>query len=62
MLLSGSPPPKIGLREGGPKEKLVVEERFFKPSTTSPLIRKMQHEYKMRSESKGRLCCFVLVV
>jgi hypothetical protein len=55
-------PPKIGLREGGPKEKLVVEERFFKPSTTSPLIRKMQHEYKMRSETKGRLCCFVLVV
>ena len=22
-------PPNIGLREGGPKEKLVVEERFF---------------------------------
>ena len=45
-----------------PKEKLVVEERFFKPSSTSPLIRKMQQERELMIETKGRLCCFVLVV
>ena len=56
-------PPQNRVKGGWAERKSWLWKKgFFKPSSTSPLIRKMQHECKMISETKGRLCCFVLIV
>ena len=36
MVLSVFPPTTKGFREGGPKEKLVVKEKFFNPPLPHP--------------------------